>query len=71
MSGVTFCLSHVKCCMSPVTNATATATYPLPAKSPIMQSRLDRKDPKTQTKFITQKIMETTKKLNFQEVCQY
>ena len=41
--------------------ATSTSKNPLPANSPVMHSRLVRKDPKTRTNFKTHKIIETTK----------
>ena len=66
MSGVTCHMSHVADHLSPVTchlslTPTATATDPPPASSPIMHSRLVRKDQKNPKKFKTKKIIKTKK----------
>ena len=59
VSNVMCYVSDVNCHMS--LTPTATATNPPPANSPIMHSRLVRKDPKIGTNFKRQKIIETTK----------
>ena len=62
-------VSDVNCHMS--LTHTATAIDPPPANSPIMHSRLVRKDSKIGTNFKTQKIIETTETHKWLDVCQF